>query len=105
MAEREGGQWNVAVKNNAVHIERVSDGGEQLFDDVLDPDEARQLGELLTKHAGKVGESKQSDESEDDQDSHESQESDDEQSDDDEDDKDSDDDDSDESEETSDKND
>jgi len=64
MAEREGGQWNVAVKNNAVHVERVSDSGEQLFGDVLDPDEARQLGELLTKHAGKVGESEQSDESE-----------------------------------------
>ncbi len=75
MAEREGGQWNVAVKNKAVHVERVSDSGEQLFDDVLDPDEARQLGELLTKHAGKVGESEQSDESEDDQDSDESEQS------------------------------
>lgn len=88
MAEREGGQWNVAVKNKAVHIERVSEDGEQLFDDVLDPDEARQLGELLTKHAGKVGESEQSDESDDDQDSDESEQSgddtEDEQSDDDE---------------------
>ena len=74
MAEREGGQWNVAVKNKAVHVERVSDSGEHLFDDVLDPDEARQLGELLTKHAGKVGES-QSDESDDDQDSDESEQS------------------------------
>ena len=53
MTEREGGQWNVAVKNKAVHVQRVSDSGEQLFDDLLDPDEARQLGELLTKHAGK----------------------------------------------------
>ena len=77
MTEREGGQWNVAVKNKAVHVERVSEDGEQLFDDVLDPDEARQLGELLTKHAGKVGESEQSDsdESEDDEDSDESKES------------------------------
>jgi hypothetical protein len=75
MAEREGGQWNVAVKNKAVHVQRVNDSGEQLFDDLLDPDEARQLGELLTKHAGKVGESEQSDESEDDQDSDESEQS------------------------------
>jgi hypothetical protein len=75
MAEREGGQWNVAVKNNAVHVQRVSDSGEQLFDDLLEPDEARQLGELLTKHAGKVGESEQSDESDDDQDSDESEQS------------------------------
>ena len=75
MAEREGGQWNVAVKNNAVHLERVSDSGEQLYADVLDPDEARQLGELLTKHAGKAGESDQSDESEDDQDSDDSEQS------------------------------
>ena len=75
MAEREGGQWNVAVRNNAVHVERVSDDGEQLYEDLLDPDEARQLGELLTKHAGKVGESEQSDESEDDQDSDESEQS------------------------------
>jgi hypothetical protein len=75
MAEREGGQWNVAVKNNAVHVERVTDSGEQLFDDLLDPDEARQLGDLLTKHARKVGESEQSDQSEDDQDSDESQQS------------------------------
>jgi hypothetical protein len=77
MAEREGGQWNVAVKNNAVHVERVTDSGEQLFDDLLDPDEARQLGDLLTKHARKVGESEQSDdeESEDDRDSDESQQS------------------------------
>jgi hypothetical protein len=74
MAEREGGQWNVAVKNNAVHVERVNDSGEQLFDDLLDPDEARQLGELLTKHAAKVDESSQS---EDDQDSGESEQSDD----------------------------
>ena len=75
MAEREGGQWNVAVKNKAVHVQRVSEDGEQLFDDLLDPDEARQLGELLTKHAGKVGESEQSDESDDDQDSDESEQS------------------------------
>jgi hypothetical protein len=77
MAEREGGQWNVAVKSNAVQLERVSESGEQLYEDLLEPDEARQLGELLTKHAGKVSES---DESDDDQDSDESEESDDEQS-------------------------
>jgi hypothetical protein len=77
MAEREGGQWNVAARNNAVQIERVSDSGEQLYEDLLEPDEARQLGELLTKHAGKVAES---DESEDDQDSDESEQSDDERS-------------------------
>jgi hypothetical protein len=86
MAEREGGQWNVAVKSNAVQLERVSESGEQLYDDLLEPDEARQLGELLIKHAGKVSESEksdesdESDESDDDQDSGESDESDDEQS-------------------------
>jgi hypothetical protein len=80
MAEREGGQWNVAVKNNAVRLERVSESGERLYDDLLEPDEARQLGELLTKHAGKAGESDESDEPEDDQDSDESKQSDDEQS-------------------------
>lgn len=80
MAEREGGQWNVAVKSNAVQLERVSESGEQLYDDLLEPDEARQLGELLIKHAGKVSESENSDESDDDQDSDESDESDDEQS-------------------------
>jgi hypothetical protein len=95
MAEREGGQWNVAVKNNAVHVQRVSDSGEQLFDDLLEPDEARQLGELLTKHAGKVGGSEQSDDSDDDQDSDESEQSDD----------DSDDEESDEDDDKSDKND
>jgi hypothetical protein len=89
MAEREGGQWNVAVKSNSVQLERVSESGEHLYDDLLEPDEARQLGELLIKHAGKVSESEKSDESDeddeddesdDDQDSDESEQSDDEQS-------------------------
>jgi hypothetical protein len=62
MVDREGGQWNVGTKNNAVYLERVSESDERLFDALLEPAEARELAELLRKHAGKV-ESEQSGES------------------------------------------
>ena len=57
MAEHKGGQWNVAVKENEVYLERVSEDNERLFDDSLAPEEARQLARLLTKHADKISES------------------------------------------------
>jgi hypothetical protein len=58
MVERNGGQWNVATKENTVYLERVSEDREQLFEDLLEPEEARQLARLLTKHADKLSESK-----------------------------------------------
>ena len=81
MVEHAGGQWNVATKENTVYLERVSEDNEQLFDDSLAPEEARQLARLLTKHADKISESDASgkddaDESEDeDDDSDESEDS------------------------------
>ena len=62
MAEQEGGQWNVATKENEVYLERVSEDNERLFDDSLAPEEARQLARLLTKHADRISESSDSDE-------------------------------------------
>jgi hypothetical protein len=69
MAERQGGQWNVATKGDEVYIERVTEDNERLFDDTLDPHEARQLGRLLKKFAEKLLDSNGSAESEDDTDS------------------------------------
>lgn len=57
MAEHQGGQWNVAVKENEVYLERVSEDNEPMFDDSLAPEEARQLARLITKHADKISES------------------------------------------------
>ena len=57
MAEHRGGQWNVAVKENEVYLERMSEDNERLFDDSLAPEEARQLARLITKHADKISES------------------------------------------------
>ena len=57
MAEPEGGQWNVAAKENTVYLERVSEDGEQLFEDRLAPEEARELARLLRKHADSISES------------------------------------------------
>lgn len=68
MAEHEGGQWNVAVKENEVYLERVSEDSERLFDDSLAPEEARQLARLLTKHADTISESATSAEDSDDDD-------------------------------------
>ncbi|KUH93191.1 hypothetical protein [Mycobacterium sp. IS-3022] len=57
MADREGGQWNVAAKGNEVYLERASKDGERLFDDSLAPHEARELARLLTKFADRLDES------------------------------------------------
>jgi hypothetical protein len=101
MADREGGQWNVATKEDAVYLERADDSGERLFDDLLEPHEARQLARLLKKYADKLGESEESDESDDDEsdddDKSDDDKSDDDESDDDESDEDDKSDDSDES--------
>jgi hypothetical protein len=62
MDRHEGGRWDVAVKSNAVYVQRISDSDEQLFEDLLAPEEARELAGLLTKYAEKVDESDESDE-------------------------------------------
>ena len=80
MVEHEGGQWNVATKDNEVYLERVSEDSERLFDDSLAPEEARQLARLLTKHADGISESAKSakdDDSDEDEDSDSSDEADD----------------------------
>jgi hypothetical protein len=56
MSSDEGGRWDVAAKDNAVLLVRVSESNERLFEASLEPDEARALGDLLTKFAGKAGE-------------------------------------------------
>lgn len=63
MGGQEGGRWDVGIKENAVFLQRVSDGGERLFDDSLASDEARGLAELLTKYADKLDRSEDSGES------------------------------------------
>jgi len=72
MVSREGGRWDVGAKDNAVYLERISEGDEQLFDDVLAPGEARELAGLLTKFADKLDESDHDDETEESEDSDES---------------------------------
>lgn len=57
MVGHEGGRWDVAAKDKAVYLQRVSDGDEPLFEDSLTPEEARALAGLLTKYADKAGES------------------------------------------------
>ncbi|MFI5509402.1 hypothetical protein ACIA48_18200 [Mycobacterium sp. NPDC051804] len=96
MAEYKGGQWNVAVKENVVYLERVSEDNEQLFDDSLAPEEARQLARLLTKHADKISEpgaASKDDDSDEDESEDSSDDADEDESDDDDDESDDDDDD------------
>ncbi|KKC03330.1 hypothetical protein [Mycobacterium nebraskense] len=78
MVRQEGGRWDVGIKDNAVYLERVSEGDERLFDDSLASDEARKLAELLTKFADKLDgtdESTDSDKSKDAKDSKDSKDS------------------------------
>lgn len=49
MVRHEGGRWDVGTEDNAVHLERISEGDERLFDDLLAPEEARELAGLLTE--------------------------------------------------------
>ncbi len=81
MASKEGGRWDVGTKDNAVCLERISDSDERLFDDLLEPEEARELAGLLTKYADKAAESDGPEDSDDDSDdSEDSDDSDDEDS-------------------------
>ncbi|BBZ43145.1 hypothetical protein [Mycobacterium parmense] len=57
MVRHEGGRWDVGIESDAVHVERISESDERLFDDSLAPQEARQLAGLLTKFADKLDES------------------------------------------------
>lgn len=72
MVRHEGGRWDVGTKNNAVYLARVSDSGERLFDDLVSPEDARELAELLTKYADRSGESKDADKSDESEESDES---------------------------------
>jgi hypothetical protein len=63
MVRHERGRWDVGTKNNAVYLERISESDERLLDDLLAPEEARELAGLLTKYADKLDESEDSDES------------------------------------------
>jgi hypothetical protein len=65
MVRHEGGRWDVGIEDNAVYLERISESDQELFDDLLAPEEARQLAGLLTKYADKLDESVDSDDSED----------------------------------------
>jgi hypothetical protein len=65
MARQAEGRWDVSIKSNAVCLERVADGDKRLFEDLLAPEEARALAELLTKFADKFDESDKSDRSDD----------------------------------------
>lgn len=75
MVQHEGGRWDVGVKSNAVYVERVSDSDKPLFEDLLAPEEARELGELLTKYADKADDSDDSDDSDQSDDSEKSDDS------------------------------
>ena len=57
MVEQQSGQWNVATKENEVYLERVTDDGKRIYDEALDPGEARELARLLTKHADGISDS------------------------------------------------
>ncbi|HUE31615.1 MAG TPA: hypothetical protein VMQ38_01585 [Mycobacterium sp.] len=65
MVRHEGGRWDVGTKNDAVYLERISESDERLFDDSLEPAEARELAGLLTKYADKLDSSDDTDGSED----------------------------------------
>ncbi|WAJ46505.1 hypothetical protein OK015_08600 [Mycobacterium sp. Aquia_216] len=68
MGSHEGGRWDIEIENNAVHVERISDSDEQVFEDFLSSEEARNLAGLLTKFADKLDESEGSDSSDDESD-------------------------------------
>ncbi|MEE6175205.1 hypothetical protein [Mycobacterium sp. 050134] len=62
MVRHEGGRWDVGSEGNAVYLERISEDDEQLFDDLLSPEEARGLAGLLSKYADKAEDFDDSDE-------------------------------------------
>ncbi len=61
MVRNEGGRWDVGVKNKEVYLGRISESDERVFDDLIAPDEARDLAGLLTKYADKADEAEDSD--------------------------------------------
>ena len=63
MVGHEGGRWDVATKDDGVYVERISESDERLFDDLLAPEEARELAGLLTKYADKLDKSGDSEDS------------------------------------------
>jgi hypothetical protein len=69
MVRHEGGRWDVGIEDNAVYLERISESDEELFDDLLTPEEAHQLAGLLTKYADKLDDSDDSDDSDESEDS------------------------------------
>ena len=69
MVRHEGARWDVGTESNAVHVERISDSDKRLFEDLLAPEEARELAGLLTRYADKLDESRDSDTSEESDDS------------------------------------
>jgi hypothetical protein len=64
MASDEGGRWDVGTKDNEVFLRRMSESNERLFEDSLEPDQARKLAEVLNKFAGKAEEGTDSDDDE-----------------------------------------
>lgn len=58
MARQQEGRWDVGIKDNAVFLQRVSQGDEQLFADSLASEEACELAALLTKFADKLEKSR-----------------------------------------------
>jgi len=74
MVHQEGGRWDVGTEDNAVYLERISESDERIFDDLLAPQEARELAGLLTKYAAKLDEAQESDRSKDSKDSDEDRE-------------------------------
>jgi hypothetical protein len=51
MVSQDGGRWDVGAANKAVLLERRSEDDEPIFAARLEPDEARELGQLLIKKA------------------------------------------------------
>jgi hypothetical protein len=76
MVRHDGGRWDIGVKDNAINLERISGSDERVFDDLLEPAEARELAGLLTKYADKLDESDTSEDSDDAEDSDKSDKSD-----------------------------
>ena len=64
MGRQEGSRWDVGTKDNEVFLRRMSESNERLFEDSLEPDQARKLAEVLNKFAGKAEEGTDSDDDE-----------------------------------------
>lgn len=86
MASDEGGRWDVGAEDKAVYLARISGDDEKVFEDLIGPDDARELAGLLNKYADKAEKSDNaekhddttdSDDSDDDEDSDDSDDSDD----------------------------